>query len=384
MTTITLEDLRIRVEEITSEVIAPRAEEVDRQAVWPEHSMRALADAGLLGLHVPVELGGLGQGLRAVAELTETIGRACASSALCFGMHCVATAVIAAKPTRDQEERYLRAIAAGRHITSLALSEGGSGAAFYLPQTKLVAEGDDYLVFGRKQFVTNGGHADSYVISTLAQEKSEGPGEFNCLLVDAGTPGIEWQEPWAGVGMRGNSSQSLRLDGVRVPQKNLLGEEGDQVWYVFEVIAPYFIMAMAGAYLGIARSSLDLAIQHLQERAVTVTGEALADIDALQAKVAQLWADVQKTRLLIHHAADLGDYGDPEAVLSLLAAKAEVADTVTRVANEAMTLSGGIAYRAGGQFERNLRDARAAHIMAPTTDMLRVWLGRALLGRPLF
>jgi isovaleryl-CoA dehydrogenase len=383
ITTTTLEDLRSRVEEVTAEVIAPRADEVDRDAAWPVHSMRALAEAGVLGLHVPVELGGLGQGLRALAELTEVIGRACASSALCFGMHCVGTAVIAAKPTRDQENRYLRPIAQGKHLTTLALSEAGSGALLYLPETKLVAEGDDFLVFGTKHFVTNGGKADSYVVSTLAQGESEGPGEFNCLLVDEGTSGMEWLEPWSGIGMRGNSSRSVRLDGARVPKANLLGAEGDQVWYVFEVIAPYFIVAMSGAYLGIARSSLDLAIQHLKERSVSVTGEALADVETLQLKVAELWADVQKTRLLIHNAAELGDLGDPDAILSIFAAKAEVAETVTRVANEAMTLCGGIAYRSGGQLERNLRDARAAHVMSPTTNFVRTWLGRALMGRPL-
>lgn len=383
ITTTSLEELRSRVEEIAAEAIAPRAEEVDRDAVWPEHSFRALGEAGLLGLHVPVHLGGMGQGMRALAELTEIIGRACGSSALSFGMHCVATAVIAAKPTHYQEEHYLRPIAEGKHITSLALSESGSGSLFYLPDTKLVAEDEDFLVFGAKQFVTSGGHADSYVISTLAQGEAEGPGEFNCLLLDGDTPAMEWLEPWNGVGMRGNSSRTLRLDGTRVPRRNLLGEEGDQVWYVFEVIAPYFIVAMSAAYLGIARSSLEFAVNHLKQRTNTATGESLADIEALQAKVGALWADVQKTRLLIHHAADLGDLGDPEAILSILAAKAEVAETVTRVANEAMTLCGGIAYRAGGQLDRNLRDARAAHVMSPTTDILRIWLGRALLGRPL-
>jgi isovaleryl-CoA dehydrogenase len=383
MTTATLEDLRSRVEEVTAESIAPLADEVDRKGIWPEHALRALGEAGVLGLHVPVELGGLGQGMRALAELTEIIGRACASSALCFGMHCVASAVVAAKPTRDQVERFLRPIAEGRHITTIALSEPGSGALFYLPETKLVAEGDEFLVFGTKHFVTNGGRADSYVLSTLAQGEAEGAGEFNCVLLEGDTRGIEWMEPWAGVGMRGNSSRGLRLDGIRIPRGNLLGEEGDQVWYVFEIIAPYFIVAMSGAYLGIACSSLELAMQHLKERSVAVTGEALADIDMMQAKLAALWSDVQRTRLLIHHAAELGDLGDPEAILSILAAKAEVADTVTRVANEAMTLCGGIGYRAGGTLERNLRDARAAHVMSPTTDLVRTWLGRLLLGRPL-
>src|SRR5690606_35365398 len=164
----TLIELQAAAERITEQQIAPRAREVDENCLWPAHSMRALAQEGLLGLHVPQSLGGLGQGLLALSVLTETIGKACPSSALCFGMHCVGTAVIAAKATSYQQERYLKPIARGEHITTLALSESGTGAHFYLPETRLIQDGSDFIVNGTKQFVTNGGHADSYVVSTVA------------------------------------------------------------------------------------------------------------------------------------------------------------------------------------------------------------------------
>lgn len=133
-----------------------------------------VAEAGLLGLQVPVDQGGLGQGLLGLCVLTEAIARACPSSALCYGMHCVATAVIAAKATDHQREHYLKEIAAGRHVTTLALSEQGTGAHFYLPETRLDADGEDFIVEGTKQFVTNGGHADSYVVSTVAAAPKPG------------------------------------------------------------------------------------------------------------------------------------------------------------------------------------------------------------------
>ena len=119
----------------------------------PPAHVRALAEAGLLGLQVPVDQGGLGQGLLGLCVLTEAIARACPSSALCYGMHCVATAVIAAKATDHQREHYLKEIAAGRHVTTLALSEQGTGAHFYLPETRLDADGEDFIVEGTKQFV---------------------------------------------------------------------------------------------------------------------------------------------------------------------------------------------------------------------------------------
>jgi isovaleryl-CoA dehydrogenase len=379
----TIDALREIAEEVASRVLAPRAEEVDREARWPEHSMRALGEAGLLGLHVPTDLGGHGQGLLAVATITEVLARACSSSAMCFGMHCVGTAVMAAKPTRTQEEKYLEPIARGEHITTLALSEKGTGAHFYLPATNLIREGEEFRIEGTKQFVTNGGHADSYVVSTRASSEEAERGEFSCIVVDGDRPGMEWLEEWRGFGMRGNSSRGVRLDGVRVPVENLLGEEGEQVWYMFEVITPYFIMAMAGAYLGIAQRALDEAVRHLTERAYAHTGENLADLDVMQIRVAELWAEVTKTRLLIHHAARLGDLGDPDALVPLLTSKAEVAATATRVTDEVMTLVGGIGYGENSTLSRALRDARASHVMAPTTSLLRLWAGRVLLGKPM-
>lgn len=362
--------------------IAPRAEATDRDGAWPRHAMRALADAGLAGLPAPRKAGGHGQGLLALGMVTEVIGRACPSSALCFGMHCVGTAVIAAKATPDQEARYLRPIAEGRHITTLALSEAGTGANFYLSATRLALDGEHYRVDGVKQFITNGGCADSYVVSTQASRPAEG-GDFSLLVVDAGAPGLTWGAPWQGFGMRGNSSRSLELSSARVPRANLLGEEGDEVWYVFEVVAPYFLMAMAGTYLGIAAAAVQAVGEHLRSRRHEQSAQSLRHVPLLQHRYAELWMDVEKTRALIYTAGQLGDLGDPAALPYLLSCKAQAAETAVRVTNEAMTLAGGIAYRENSLLARLLRDARAGHVMAPTTDMLKTWTGRALLGLPI-
>lgn len=362
--------------------IAPFAAEVDSEAAWPARSMAALAEAGLMGLQVPEQFGGHGQGLLALAVLTETLGKACPSSALCFGMHCVGTAVIAAKATPFQAEHYLGKIARGEHITSLALSESGTGANFYLSETTFTSAGDAFLVNGTKQFVTNGGHADSYVISALSPDSGE-IGDLSCLIVDRDTAGLEWLAPWNGFGMRGNSSRGMRLTNASVPSTHLLGEAGDQIWYVFEVIAPYFLMAMAGSYLGIAQSALEAVGEHLRTRRYNHTGESLRHIDQMQMKYADLWRSVEKTRQLLYAAGERGDRGDPEALPFILSSKADAAETAVTLTNEAMTMCGGIAYRENSRVSQMLRDARAGHVMAPTTDMLKMWTGRALLGLPL-
>lgn len=370
-----------QAETVAMTIAGPASEQVDRDAEWPAASMRALATGGLTGLTVPAHLGGHGQGLLGMAALTEVLGRACASTAMCFGMHCVGTAVIAAKATPAQQDAYLRPIARGEHLTTLALSETGTGAHFFLPQTRMRPDGDGYLVDGRKQFVTNGGHVDSYVVSTSAEDA--GGGEFSCVVVDADREGVSWGAPWAGFGMRGNSSRPLTLDGVRVDGDRLLGAEGDQVWYVFEVVAPFFLTAMAGTYVGVAQAALDITLQHLRDRRHAHSGQALADVDLLQHRVGQLWMQVEKTRLLLFHAARLGDLGSPDALTAILASKADAATTAVHVVNEAMTLGGGIAYRENSTLSRLLRDARAGHVMSPTTDLLTLWTGRCALGLPL-
>lgn len=379
-----LVELRHRTDSIAAQTLAPNAARTDTEARWPEHAFTALKREKLMGLHVPRSAGGLEEGLLALAVLTESLAKGCPSAAICYGMHCVGSAVIAAKTTPAQTEHFLRPIAAGEHITTLSLSEAGTGAAFYMPETKLLCENGGYRINGTKQFVTNGGHADSYVVTTLASDPQRATGDFSCIIVERDAPGMEWQQPWAGLGMRGNSSQGLKLKDVRVPLRNLLGEEGDQVWYVFEVIAPYFLVAMAGTYLGLAQAALDETVRHLKSRTTSMTGDSLATVDAVQHQVAELWARVERTRLWIYHAARLGDTGDRNALPFLLNTKIEAAETAVCVTNEAMTLCGGIAYRENSTLSRLLRDARASHVMSPTTSMLRQWVGRAILDQPLF
>jgi isovaleryl-CoA dehydrogenase len=367
---------------IAADVLAPNAARTDAECAWPAHAFDALRETGLLGLHVPKRFGGHEEGLLALAAMTEALATGCSSAAICYGMHCVGSAVITAKATPDHEERYLRPIARGEHITTLSLSETGAGAHFYLPQTTLRHDGNDFVVQGTKQFVTNAEHAHSYVISAEA-EGSIGPGEFSCLIVDGDTEGLRWLEPWRGFGMRGNASRGLELRDVRVPTANLLGAEGDQIWYIFEVVAPYFLVAMAGTYVGIAQAAVDLTIEHLNSRRYEASGERLADVPLLQHRLAEMWTMVEKTRLLVRTAARLGDLGDEGALVRLLACKSDAADTAVAVTNEAMTLGGGIAYRENSTLARLLRDARAGHVMSPTTEILKQWQGRALLGMPL-
>lgn len=372
------------VKEIAVGVVAEEALEVDQHGKWPEKSIRALQQSGLAGLVIPRQAGGLGGGLFALARVGEVLGEVCASASLCFGMHCVGAAVIAAKATEKQKKQYLEPIVQGKHLTTLALSEPGTGAHFYYPQTQLLPiSTDNFKINGKKSFITNGGYADSYVVSTVAVEPDAPPHQFSCIIIDQSAEGLQWGPPWKGLGMRGNSSRNLHINDVIIPADHLLGEQGDQLWYTFNVVAPYFLMAMAGTYLGIAQAAFNEARNHLLERSYSHSGIMLGQVQVLQHRLGVLWAKLERTRRLIYHAAVEGDKGEFSAIPAILSAKAEVAQCTVEVVNEAMTLSGGIAYRESSRFDVLLRDARAAHIMGPTTDILYTWLGRALLDQPI-
>lgn len=384
MPSLSSQEVLSRVGALADGLVRANADRVDRNAEWPEENLRALLGAGLGGLVIPEAQGGLGHGMRTLAQVCERLGRECGSTALVFGMHCVGAAVLSAKATPGQRERFLDPISRGEHITTLALSEPGTGVHFYLPQTELLPDAEGFRIRGRKAFVTSGGHADSYVVSTTASTPDAGPGDFSCVVVPKDSPGLTWAGDWLGIGMRGNSARGAMLDDVRIPLDSLLGQEGDEIWLVFRVVAPYFIVAMAGTYLGIAASALDVAREHLKARAHSHSGQTLSQSSVMQHRIGSIWAAVERTRLLLHHASQLGDTGAPDALAALCSSKAEVGDTAVHVVNEAMTIAGGLGYsESGSPLFRHLRDARAAHVMSPTTDLLRLWAGRALLGLPL-
>ena len=159
--------------------------------------------------------------------------------------------------------------------------------------------------------------------------------------------------------------------------------QGHLLWYTFNVVMPYFLVAMGGNFLGVGSSALEEARKHMIHRYHNHTGISLAQTSAVQQRLASRWSSLGRTQQLIHHVARNFDAGEPDALITLMASEAEVADCVVMMVNAAMTTTGGIGYRKGSTLRRMLRDVRACHRMLPTMDMLRVWFWRALPGQPL-
>jgi isovaleryl-CoA dehydrogenase len=366
--------------QIMKEVIAPLAAEIDRERRFPKEGMEALAKAGLFGLLIPKELGGLGGDLTDLPAVTETIAEACGSTAMCFLMHTCATMVVVSRATGDQQERYLRPIARGEKMGTLAFSETGTGAHFYSPEIQAKLEDGQFVLSGKKSFVTNGGVADFFVVVTNASNAELGT---DMIIVDSETPGVRFDGKWEGIGLSGNNSISLFMDNVRVDQGQLVGAEGDGMGLIFQVVAPTFILGIAGVNAGLARGAYQTALGHAQSRKYA-DGRSLAEIQAIQFYLSEMFGCVESASLFVKNAAAKAVQGDADAILHVMQSKILASEHAIRVTNLAMQVCGGQGYTQALPAERYLRDARAGAVMAPTTEVLKEWVGKSVAGVPLF
>jgi alkylation response protein AidB-like acyl-CoA dehydrogenase len=364
------------IEEIAAGEIAVAAAEVDAHSEFPARSLGALGDIGALGLTVPTEHGGQGGSLAELAEACETIGGACASTGMVFLMHAVTAATIAAGGGARADE-YLRGLADGTLLGTLAFSERGTGAHFYAPELSATAEGGELRISGRKSFVTSGGHADLYLVLV----NSSGSEGLDCYAVGREADGVEFEGRWEGLGLRGNSSVAMTLDAVTVDDDARIGAAGAGGELVFSVVAPVFLVGLAGVNVGIAAAALNVARAHASARRYA-DGSLLAEVPAIQAELADIAIAVRAAGAALREAASLGDQDDAEALIAIMSAKIAATEAAEAATSRALEVCGGQGYTPALPVERLLRDARAGRVMAPTNAVLRTWIGKALAGLP--
>jgi isovaleryl-CoA dehydrogenase len=363
-----------RVREVARDRITPAAAGVDRDARYPEEGLRALSEAGALGLLIPPEQGGAGGGLSALAQACETIGGACASTGMVFLMHSVAAATVAGGGGPGSSALLPRL--AGGAIGTLAFSERGTGAHFYAPELKAERRNGHVSLSGRKSFVTSGGHADLMLV--LVQGEGEG---LDCYAVGGTDSGVSFEGVWEGLGMRGNSSIAASFDNVTLESIALIGQPGGGAELVFGVVAPAFLVGLAAVNVGIAQAAVDAAIAHASERRYP-DGSTLAELPTIEHALADMDLETRSARALVRQAARLADDGDESALVVVMEAKVRATDTGPRVTQQALEVCGGQGYTPALPIERHLRDARAGAVMAPTNAVLRTWIGKALAGLP--
>jgi alkylation response protein AidB-like acyl-CoA dehydrogenase len=361
--------------------IAPQAVRVDRERVFPKDSIEALGDAGLLGLTIPAEFGGMGEGLRTMAAALDEIAQRCASTAMVYLMHLCGVACYAAAP--DKTRAQLVAAARGKHLSTLAFSEPGSRSHFWAPVSKAVQANGAVHLSARKSFVTSAGHADGYVVSTLATGATQ-PIESTIYLVLRGDAGVTVSGAWEGLGMRGNASAPMTLENVTVDEGRTLTPDGKGLDMMLGIVLPAFQIGTAAVALGLAEAAVQATVRHLTAARFEHLNSALSELPTLRARLAQMRLETDRARAHLGSVLDAIEKPGPATQLLVLEAKAAATETAAGVTDLAMRTCGGAAFGGAYGLERFYRDARAPIVMAPTTDQALDFIGRALCGMEVF
>ena len=361
---------------VIDEVIAPGAAEVDARAAFPRQQLGALAEAGLLALTVPAAFGGTGEGLRAASHVVRELGAVCGSTAMIVTMHYSATAALAAGGMQDA----LTAIGAGRHLSTLAFSEVGSRSHFWAPLSTAKADGGDVRLDARKSWVTAAGEADSYIWSSQPLE-AEGP--MTLWVVPGSAEGLTVAGTFDGLGLRGNASSPMTAEGLRVPRSAMIGTDGAGLDLALAAVLPVFLICNASMSAGLMRRLAEETAEHLQHTHLQHLGQSLAAQIQPRAQLAKLRIEADRARGLIEDTLTAVEQGRADAQLQVLEVKAAAGEAAADAADLALRACGGAAFRKESPVERLFRDSRAARVMAPTTEALYDFIGRALCGLPL-
>ncbi|MDQ6799116.1 MAG: acyl-CoA dehydrogenase, partial [Actinomycetota bacterium] len=301
----------------------------------------------------------------------------CASTAMVVMMHYAATAVIEAHGPVEVRQ----AIPAGRYLATLAFSEFGSRSHFWAPLSSATSDGDLVKLDARKSWVTAAGQADGYVWSSRPLA-AEGPSSL--WLVPAGAPGLSVGDAFDGLGLRGNSSSPMTAEAMPVTTDTMLGPDGGGFDAMIGTVLPWFQVMSAGFSVGTAEAATAKAAAHAASTRLEHLDQSLADNPVVRGHVARMRITTDLAHALLLDTLAALETGRGDATLRVLEVKAAASTAATEVTDLAMRVCGGSAFRKEVGVERNFRDARAATVMAPTTDVLHDFIGRVVCGLPLF
>jgi alkylation response protein AidB-like acyl-CoA dehydrogenase len=292
-------------------------------------------------------------------------------------MHYAGTAVIEAHGSQAVRE----AIARGEHITTLAFSEQGSRSHFWAPTSTAHQMKSDVRLEAQKSWITSAGQADSYVWSSRPLTAE---GQSTIWLVPAETAGLTIPFQFDGMGLRGNHSSPIKAEGVIIPAENMLGTDGDGFNVMMGIVLPYFQLMNAGFSIGTMEAATTKAIGHVTGTQLEHLSRSLADLPTVRAYLSRMRIKTDMCRALLLDALAALEGGREDSMLRVLEVKAAAGEASTEVTDLAMRVCGGAAFRKEVGVERHFRDARAATVMAPTTDVLYDFIGKAVCGIPLF
>jgi alkylation response protein AidB-like acyl-CoA dehydrogenase len=299
-----------------------------------------------------------------------------------YVMHVTSAQAIATSTTLAARDSLLAEIAAGRHLTTLALSERGSRSQFWAPVSRLVKSADGYVTNAFKSWVTSAHHADTYV-SSAQMPAAASPAESTLYLLPRTREGVRIAGGFDGLGLRGNDSAPVSIEDARIANADLLTEQGKGAAAMLEVVLPWFSVGTAAMAHGLGLAAVEGTIGHLKATGFEHTNTELRELPNLRARLAAMALATERSRALL--GLTLSHLAAPSEVtpLYVLQARLSALETALEVTDLAMKACGGAAFSRHLGLERQFRDSRAGWVMAPTADHLQDFIGRALTGLPL-
>lgn len=357
--------------------IAPRARQVDAEASFPLENHRLLAETGFLGLPFLQKYGGGQKPILTCTIAWEELARACPATLLSCGITpllCGMTLHLFG--SEEQKQKYLPELIRGRKIGAYALSEPQAGSDMAALKTEAKKEGQFYLLHGAKAFVTNGPLADFVILFVLTNPQAAPDQRLSAFVVEKATAGFAAGPPLEKLGTRGSPLSELTFKECAIPEKQLLGTEGEGLFYATKV-KEFGRLAYAAFSLGVSQACLEESIKYAQGR--QAFGRPIAHFQEISFKVAEMQMLVDTGRLLTYRAAWMVDQGFNAATDSAIA-KLFISEAATWCATNALQIHGGYGFLKGYKVERLYRDAKLGEIGEGTSEMQRRTIARSLLG----
>jgi alkylation response protein AidB-like acyl-CoA dehydrogenase len=374
-----LEELRTSVRRLAEDKIAPHAVRADEDEQYPWDSWNAWRAAGFAGLAFPEAVGGQGGGFLAHALCVEEVARVCASSSLFTFISKLGMTPVIDHGGDVLAQKYVARVASGECQASYCLSEADAGSDVAGMRTRAVRDGDNYVLTGRKLWITNAGVSDFYTVFAKT-DPDAGHRGISCFVVEKDFAGFSVSKLEHKMGVRGSPTGEIVLDDCVVPAENLIGEPGQGFAYAMGALDRSRPLVGAQA-LGIAQGALDLATSYTKER--KQFGRQIADFQGLQFMLADMATAVDASRLLVYRACALLDDGlggTPQTAGASSMAKLFASDTAMRVTTDCVQLLGGIGYTKDLPAERFMRDAKITQIYEGTNQIQRIVIAKRLLG----
>ncbi|MFT4767580.1 MAG: alkylation response protein AidB-like acyl-CoA dehydrogenase [Glaciecola sp.] len=355
-------------------VLAPNAALWDAESIFPKDALAAAGELGFMGMYTPEDAGGLALSRLDASLIVEELSRGCTTTAAFLTIHNMATSMIGRYCSPGVIEQWCPDLVMGKTLASYCLTEPGAGSDAASLRTRADKDGDDYLVNGSKVFISGAGETDVLVV--MLRTGDTGPKGITALLVPADAPGVIYGKKEEKMGWNAQPTRMITFDNVRVPQANRLGQEGQGFAIAME--------GLDGGRINIATCSVGTAQQALQEAAAYVAereqfGQAIAEFQATQFKLADMLTEVVAARQMVRLAASKLDSKDAQATTYCAMAKRLATDLGFRVCNDALQLFGGYGYIREYPMERHVRDTRVHQILEGTNEIMRVIIARKLM-----